>query len=323
MPGKNLCLLSLDGGVIRGLSSLHILRELMKKIEPNRHLKPCEYFDMIGGTSTGGLMAIMLGRLRMDIDECINAYMELCNRIFTKKKTLLNIKGKIQGRFDTKVLEEGIKKIVRDKTGSEDTLLRDDPNAPCKTFVCATRRDATATMQFTSYKSHSDSDLLKTTKIWEAARATSAAPSFFDPIKIGRFGEEFGDGGTGANNPVRILWNQAQYCLGQGGLVERNLRYLVSIGTSIPSLEPFGDHLMEVAKTLRAIATETEMTAKSFREEYAELAKQNRYFRFNVSRGLEKILLEDATKTAAIVAATREYVGNVEVAERMRLCGRI
>lgn len=76
-------------------------------------------------------------------------------------------------------------------------------------------------MQFTSYKSHSDADLLETTKIWEAARATSAAPSFFDPIKIGGFGEAFGDEGTGANNPVRILWNQAQYRLNQGAPVEK------------------------------------------------------------------------------------------------------
>ena len=37
---------------------------------------------------------------------------------------------------------------------------------------------------------------------WEACRATSAASSFFDPIAIGRYKEEFGDGATGANNPV-------------------------------------------------------------------------------------------------------------------------
>ena len=70
----------------------------------------------------------------MDIDECTNAYMELSDRIFTKKKARLSITGKIQGRFDTKELEEGIKKIVRERTGSEDTLLRDDPNAPCKMY---------------------------------------------------------------------------------------------------------------------------------------------------------------------------------------------
>ncbi len=124
-------------------------------------------------------------------------------------------------------------------------------------FVCATRRDAVATTQFTSYESRSDFDLVETTKIWEAARATSAAPSFFDSIKIGRFHEEFSDGGTGANNPVRILWNQAQYCLKQGGSVKENLKCLVSIGTGIPSLKPFGDHFLKVAKTLQDISTET------------------------------------------------------------------
>ena len=48
------------------------------------------------------------------------------------------------------------------------------------------------------------------TRIWEAARATSAASSFFDPIKIGQFGEEFVDGAVGANNPVAQLWNEAK-----------------------------------------------------------------------------------------------------------------
>lgn len=54
MPGKNLRLLSLDGGGVRGLSSLHILKQLMQSINPNKPPKPCEYFHMIGGTSTGG-----------------------------------------------------------------------------------------------------------------------------------------------------------------------------------------------------------------------------------------------------------------------------
>lgn len=64
-------ILSLDGGGVRGLSSLLILREIMEEIR--RRIKaaeaplPCEYFDLIGGTSTGGLIAIMLGRLGMVI----------------------------------------------------------------------------------------------------------------------------------------------------------------------------------------------------------------------------------------------------------------
>lgn len=61
-------ILSLDGGGIRGLSSLLILKELMDAIRRksgNPNPMPCEYFDLIGGTSTGGLIAIMLGRLGM------------------------------------------------------------------------------------------------------------------------------------------------------------------------------------------------------------------------------------------------------------------
>jgi patatin-like phospholipase/acyl hydrolase len=55
-----LCLLSLDGGGVRGLSTLHILKSLMSRLNFERQqsgaaaLKPCELFDLIGGTSTGG-----------------------------------------------------------------------------------------------------------------------------------------------------------------------------------------------------------------------------------------------------------------------------
>lgn len=54
MPGQELRLLALDGGGVRGLSSLMILEQLMETIDPDSPPKPCDYFDMIGGTSTGG-----------------------------------------------------------------------------------------------------------------------------------------------------------------------------------------------------------------------------------------------------------------------------
>jgi patatin-like phospholipase/acyl hydrolase len=53
-----LCLLSLDGGGVRGLSTLYILKSIMDRLNRERNedppLKPCEVFDLIGGTSTGG-----------------------------------------------------------------------------------------------------------------------------------------------------------------------------------------------------------------------------------------------------------------------------
>ena len=56
----DLCLLALDGGGVRGLSSLFILSALMTRVNAEREkqganpVKPCQIFDMIGGTSTGG-----------------------------------------------------------------------------------------------------------------------------------------------------------------------------------------------------------------------------------------------------------------------------
>jgi patatin-like phospholipase/acyl hydrolase len=60
VDSTGLCLLSLDGGGVRGLSTLYILKNIMDRLnnerkKSNLHLvKPCEVFDLIGGTSTGG-----------------------------------------------------------------------------------------------------------------------------------------------------------------------------------------------------------------------------------------------------------------------------
>ena len=68
-------ILSLDGGGVRGISSLCMLKEIMAQIkcqqrvdhpnEPVSAVRPCDVFDLICGTSTGGLIALMLGRLEM------------------------------------------------------------------------------------------------------------------------------------------------------------------------------------------------------------------------------------------------------------------
>ena len=70
---KPLRILSLDGGGVRGISSLYMLKELMDQVklqliqdgQPLKTIRPCEFFDLICGTSTGGLIALMLGRLEL------------------------------------------------------------------------------------------------------------------------------------------------------------------------------------------------------------------------------------------------------------------
>jgi hypothetical protein len=85
---------------------------------------------MIGGTSTSGLIAIILGRLRITVDESINAYTTLSNKVF-KKSYRINIKGKLQGRFDSAKLERAVKDIIVNRGLGEDALLK-DTDSPCK-----------------------------------------------------------------------------------------------------------------------------------------------------------------------------------------------
>ena len=77
------------------------------------------------------IIAIMLGRLEMDVDECIEAYTSMFETIFGKKGLPVNMWGSIKGRFDSTVLEECIRKILKDRGLSERELLNDG-NERCK-----------------------------------------------------------------------------------------------------------------------------------------------------------------------------------------------
>ncbi|KAL8996607.1 MAG: hypothetical protein Q9188_006530 [Gyalolechia gomerana] len=320
MPEDNLHLLALDGGGVRGLSSLIVLKQLMETVDPDSPPKPCDYFDMIGGTSTGGLIAIMLGRLKLSIDECIDAYLSLSDRVFQKKSHRVTIRGSIQGRFDSEELERAVKEVIAKQGLHQDALLKDVSDDACKVFVCATSKQTSEIVCLTSYKSpRPGSGLLNSVKIWEACRATSAASSFFDPIAIRPYEEEFVDGATGANNPVWKVWDQAQLIWGPEPL-EGRVKRLVSIGTGIPSLKPFKDDVPRIGTTLLAIATETEQTAEDFRRDKMYLDNTSRYYRFNVAHGLEDIGLEESKKRKEIAAVTRRYVRLQEVFKQMQAC---
>ncbi|KAF2177935.1 FabD/lysophospholipase-like protein [Zopfia rhizophila CBS 207.26] len=83
---KTLSLLSLDGGGERGLSSLYILQRLMEELNREDSPWPCECFDLLGGPSTGGLITLMLGRLGMTVEKCIESYIKILPRVFEKQK---------------------------------------------------------------------------------------------------------------------------------------------------------------------------------------------------------------------------------------------
>ncbi|KAH6476019.1 hypothetical protein HBI59_006010 [Parastagonospora nodorum] len=288
-----------------------VLKMLMEMIDPDNPPKPCEYFDMIGGTSTGGLIAIMLGRLQMGVQECIDQYTTLFSSIFTKKKHRVGWGGKLQGRFDHEALEAGIKQIVREKLHDEHALFKDNSsNGGCKTFVCATSATTSETVIMSSYYSMRRlNNIRNVARIWEVARATSAASSFFDPIQIG--GSTFLDGATGANNPIhKLLEAEGQHPL------------LVSIGTGQPLLKRFGQSILgtELLNALANITTNTEAIANEFQHKNARLFEQGIAYRFNVEQGLENIALEDAESAAEIGDVTERYLSIEKSNASLRRC---
>lgn len=108
--------------------------------------------------------------------------------------------GENNAYFNEKPLEDALKNVIREGTKSENTPLADDGDPICPVFVVTTYgRIADGPLKlFRSYGF--DKDL---TPIWQAARATSAAPAFFPParVTIPPPAGWYVDGGVRANNP--------------------------------------------------------------------------------------------------------------------------
>jgi hypothetical protein len=74
----------------------------------------------------------MLGRLRMNVADCITAYLSLSNRVFRKTRHRVTSKGQVQGRFDSEELARAVREVVKQQGLQEDELLKDAPDAGCK-----------------------------------------------------------------------------------------------------------------------------------------------------------------------------------------------
>jgi hypothetical protein len=222
-PWAGRAILSLDGGGMKGgLSSLLTLQTIMKRLaemEENHGetdssrpatsgYRPYHYFDLIGGSSTGGLIAIMLGRLRMTVDEALVKYKELANVSFHTKSSgrqrLLQHWKFIQYSLAAQQNNaEAIEGAFRDmhplqsSPGERDEFFSSDPMR-CKTVLCSMSREkSNGYLQPALFRSYVDvdNDVIErqtsksghvgpSCKIWEAALATSAAPPFFEPYHL-------------------------------------------------------------------------------------------------------------------------------------------
>ncbi|QDS71691.1 hypothetical protein FKW77_008221 [Venturia effusa] len=415
-PHHSLRLLSLDGGGVRGLSSLLIVQDLMQKVaEEEKRLGirprenddlplPCDYFDLIGGTSTGGIIAILLGRLRLDVRDCIKIYSKMSAIIFKKDHSIKIGSAKIPtgpNRFSAVVLESAIKSALKaygfdenerlwdeslfedaedgfdprqsiwtenleespvaikgsrtpnTNRDSESSMLLSTANGSFSEQVAATLAAAGSKKQGT-WKIHSQSSvhrkkgrrgcrafvvcalknalgtakILKTydandreTRIWQALRATSAAPTFFEEMTMGSPKLTYLDGGMGFNNPAMEVDYEAKSLW-----EDRTIGVAVSIGTglqTIPGVKashswlPFGlGQDLVLASAMASMATSTARVHNDMQRMYN--SSTTKYFRFDVDAGMANISLEQWMKEDEMTALTEQYMHDQRQSERSK-----
>lgn len=147
------------------------------------------------------------------MDECITKYLELSKSVFREDNILLKIpSGESHSRFDEKPLETALKSVIKDKLDDENASmaeLDDQTSSFCPVFVVATdaqNADGPPRL-FRSYGFYRDE-----CPIWQAARATSAAPTYFKPafVEVPEPGGWYVDGGLRRNNPSAVALEEAR-----------------------------------------------------------------------------------------------------------------
>ncbi|SPO06291.1 uncharacterized protein DNG_08980 [Cephalotrichum gorgonifer] len=163
--------------------------------------------------------------------------------------------------------------------------------------------DALPTL-FTTYDTSAN---LQGSKIWQVARATSAATTFFKPIQVGRDGIEFIDAAFGYNNPCEVLIGKAKR-----RFPGRKLQIL-SIGTAMGDVAGV-DSRSDILNALKKMATSSKKVADRLNGLHGV---DGQYFRFNVESGLQHTLLSAWGKASTISAHTTNYLS-----ENSRLVAR-
>lgn len=199
-------LLALDGGGLRGLVTLGYLSRI-EKILRERHgrkdLVLSDYFDLVGGTSTGAIIATMLA-LGHSVEEIRQLYLTLGRDAFVPMKYFLGALGRLLGaRFDESPLE----KLLRDYLGTR-TLA--SPDLRVGLMVVARRADTGSVWTLVNVPEQKFFAMNKDILLWEIVRSSTAAPTYFRPRVISDVGagEEalFVDGGVSMhNNPALQL----------------------------------------------------------------------------------------------------------------------
>ena len=195
-------ILSIDGGGIRGIIPALVLSEIEKQTGKGIS----QAFDLITGTSTGGIIALALskddgnGNPQYSAADLAKLYQTRGKEIFSR--SLWKGVSSVGGITDEKYSEKGLEKVLEDYLGNE--LLS---AALTKVLVTSYDIHNREPHFFKSWR-----DEWKAVEMKHAARATSAAPTYFEPalIPIGGGMRALIDGGVFINNPAVSAYAEAK-----------------------------------------------------------------------------------------------------------------
>ncbi|KAH8827411.1 acyl transferase/acyl hydrolase/lysophospholipase, partial [Flagelloscypha sp. PMI_526] len=279
-----------------------VLGRLQHDTSASRSLKVTDYFDMIGGSGFGGLLAIMAGILEMTIDELVSEFSALCARVFSGTPTT-------QER--TRRLEEAVKGIIRkyskDIGGEYRNMLSAKNN--CKVFVCASSSSNLAFPRiFRNYIVRENPT--PNCAVWQAACATMAMPGLFEPVEIGTgvVRESVVGGEHRWSNPVRYLAEEAATVFSG-----YHVACIISVGSGHPHILSVSDDL---ANLFKRISTDCQLQANETETRFTEVPEL--YWRLEVEQGLQELeSIEDVAAFSRILSSTNSYLQRSSVTQKI------
>lgn len=179
-------ILALDGGGLKGILTLGFLRRieeiLRERHEDSEEFRLCHYFDLIAGTSTGAIIAAGLA-MGMTVSEIAELYLKLGRDVF--KGSFLR-RGVIRARYDENRLEKELK-----RTFGADTTLGGDA-LKTGVLIVTKRLDTGSPWPLGNnpkgkyFRAPEGAEWISNGEypLWKVVRASTAAPSYFDPEKI-------------------------------------------------------------------------------------------------------------------------------------------
>lgn len=254
----------------------------------------------------------------MTTEEALKAYDEVAEILFSWS----NRKIPTTAQFKATTLEDVVKEIVAGRSDSDLLKYQNPGQLKGKAFVCAVDEAELGSLhRLRTYDTDGSADeWLKDCKVWEAARATTAAPLNFKPMTIQRDDNKrtYVDAGLGYNNPVEQLLDEACSVFHR----ERTLGALVSLGAGTrqmslanPGEANFASYWASVAGALKSEVTDSERAHRRVEARFKRCP--DAYYRFNVPDAADEVKLAEWKKMGELKDMTMAYIGGEAVNQRM------